>query len=84
MFPEVVVSHRPRAVPGQVPDDRGEAPADVANSSASARAGLDRRRSPPPAGVYLGRRELLEDLRIIADDLGRAGAKATATGPSAT
>jgi phosphoenolpyruvate carboxylase len=35
---------------------------------------------PPEPGVYFGRRELLDDLRLIADDLQQAGAKATATG----
>jgi phosphoenolpyruvate carboxylase len=36
---------------------------------------------PEPApGVYLGRRELLEDLELIADSLERAGAHAAATG----
>ncbi len=34
----------------------------------------------PPVGVYLGRRELLDDLRVMADDLRRAGASATAAG----
>jgi phosphoenolpyruvate carboxylase len=34
----------------------------------------------PQSGVYLGRRELLEDLRLIADDLAQAGARATANG----
>jgi phosphoenolpyruvate carboxylase len=31
-------------------------------------------------GIYLGRRELLEDLALITDDLAQAGAKATANG----
>jgi phosphoenolpyruvate carboxylase len=35
---------------------------------------------PPPPGVYLGRQGLLDDLRLIADDLARAGASATAAG----
>jgi phosphoenolpyruvate carboxylase len=34
----------------------------------------------PPPGVYLGRQELLADLTLIADDLRRAGATATADG----
>jgi phosphoenolpyruvate carboxylase len=34
----------------------------------------------PEPGVYLGRRELLEDLRRIADDLERAGARAASNG----
>ena len=34
----------------------------------------------PPAGVYLGRQGLLDDLRLIADDLQRQGAKATVAG----
>jgi phosphoenolpyruvate carboxylase len=34
----------------------------------------------PEPGVYLGRAELLEDLRAIANDLEQAGAKATANG----
>ena len=34
----------------------------------------------PPAGVYIGRQGLLDDLTLIADDLKRAGAKATADG----
>ena len=44
-------------------------------------AGLGRRRTRAAApGVYLGRQELLDDLRLIADDLRRAGAEAAATG----
>jgi phosphoenolpyruvate carboxylase len=34
----------------------------------------------PEPGVYVGRVELLEDLRLIADDLEQSGAKATANG----
>ncbi len=34
----------------------------------------------PPRGVYMGRQELLDDLKAIADDLGRAGATAAASG----
>ncbi len=34
----------------------------------------------PPPGVYLGRAGLLADLTIVADDLNRAGAKASANG----
>ncbi|MDY3556346.1 phosphoenolpyruvate carboxylase [Gemmata sp. JC717] len=34
----------------------------------------------PPAGVYVGRGELLADLTLIADDLRRAGATASADG----
>ena len=34
----------------------------------------------PPRGVYMGRQELLDDLRVIADDLRRAGATAAASG----
>jgi len=34
----------------------------------------------PAPGVYLGRQALLDDLRLIADDLGRAGARAAAAG----
>lgn len=34
----------------------------------------------PPAGVYLGREPLLADLRVVAADLRRAGATATADG----
>ncbi len=37
-------------------------------------------RPEPPAGVYLGRDELLADLRLIADDLRQAGASAAAAG----
>jgi phosphoenolpyruvate carboxylase len=36
--------------------------------------------SPPPPGVYVGRAGLLADLTLIADDLARAGAVATARG----
>ena len=36
--------------------------------------------SKPPAGVYLGREGLLDDLRLIADDLFQAGAWVTAHG----
>ena len=35
---------------------------------------------PLPGGVYLGRQDLLDDLRVIADDLRRAGALAAAGG----
>ncbi len=35
---------------------------------------------PPGPGVYFGRDELLADLRLIADDLGRVGARAAAAG----
>lgn len=34
----------------------------------------------PPPGVYLGRQRLLDDLNLIADDLRRVGATATANG----
>ena len=34
----------------------------------------------PPAGLYLDRRPLLDDLRLIADDLRRGGAQAAAAG----
>ncbi len=34
----------------------------------------------PPRGVYMGRRELLDDLTVIADDLRRVGATAAASG----
>jgi phosphoenolpyruvate carboxylase len=34
----------------------------------------------PEPGIYLGRRELLEDLTLIANDLEQAGARATANG----
>ena len=37
-------------------------------------------RPETPPGVYLGRAELLADLRLIADDLRRAGAEAAASG----
>lgn len=37
-------------------------------------------RAAPPAGVYVGRDELLADLNLIADDLRRAGATASADG----
>ena len=35
---------------------------------------------PQPAGIYLDRRPLLDDLRLIADDLRRDGAETAATG----
>ncbi len=35
---------------------------------------------PAGPGIYLGRRELLRDLNLIADDLGQAGARAAASG----
>jgi len=35
---------------------------------------------PPPPGVYFGRRGLLDDLTLIADDLRQAGAEAAADG----
>ena len=36
--------------------------------------------SPAPEGVYLGRTGLLDDLKVIADDLERSGARAAASG----
>ena len=35
----------------------------------------------PPPGVYIGKKELLADLRVIEDDLRRVGATAAADGP---